>query len=666
MSDIELNNEQASAILVEGLARGLYENQGKIPDDPTIRLEDATKLVQAAEAASRNGNKSDNVNTILFIAQVDQKPITMLPPNEQKVAEAVANNDTIIVEKRESVSTNIHNGLDLTTLTDGVIEGLIIGLDKYPNSEQVEIDRKAFTAERERRKNAQAQKGQEVPQAEAPGEASQGSSQIADASVEASPVVADQAAGKAGTGDASSPQSRDSGAQQQTTKQGEDAGAFARAQTPETSAQGKQTKAKSAPEDGERVELESQLTLPMVKAHGVDVTKIGDLSELQLIYIIKNPNGPTKEDKMPIDEQEIESNTVPSERSEGKAVGTVSTKVVDQEQIISKADLGLDVDSEESATGEISAEREQLESMVTGPMLKAYARGRKEIPSIGDNELRFMILNSDGKVTPDELDKAKALDQDQGMEADQEREMVEEEGKISPEPEPHMEVTKEISGPEGKDQVVGNTDLLDIKKSRVLLEVDPQDEPQDNQGNAEQAVALESEFPEKNIKKVEVESETRAKQQNLAMEIIFREGMPIPPELNNEEAPVLPMDVSAISRDELFSLHAKFHACEIRMNYVLMEHEDLMNDCIKLREYREAEVAKSVPFLGEDGKRNTNEFRDAQVNGDKEVLELGMKEHEARKIVTDLKVFRNGFHLDCERLSRQMSKYERERADAPR
>lgn len=655
MSDIELNNEQASAILVEGLARGLYENQGKIPDDPTIRLEDATKLVQAAEAASRNGNKSDNVNTILFIAQVDQKPITMLPPNEQKVAEAVANNDTIIVEKRESVSTNIHNGLDLTTLTDGVIEGLIMGLDKYPNSEQVEIDRKAFTAERERRKNAQAQKGQEDPQAEAPGEASQSSSQIAEAGGKSTiPVDGEADGGVLGA------------AGRTALETSTDAGAFARAQTPETSAQGKQTKAKSAPEDGERVELESQLTLPMVKAHGVDVTKIGDLSELQLIYIIKNPNGPTKEDKMPIDEQEIESNTVPSERSEGKAVGTVSTKVVDQEQIISKADLGLDVDSEESATGEISAEREQLESMVTGPMLKAYARGRKEIPSIGDNELRFMILNSDGKVTPDELDKAKALDQDQGMEADQEREMVEEEGKISPEPEPHMEVTKEISGPEGKDQVVGNTDLLDIKKSRVLLEVDPQDEPQDNQGNAEQVVALESEFPEKNIKKVEVESETRAKQQNLAMEIIFREGMPIPPELNNEEAPVLPMDVSAISRDELFSLHAKFHACEIRMNYVLMEHEDLMNDCIKLREYREAEVAKSVPFLGEDGKRNTNEFRDAQVNGDKEVLELGMKEHEARKIVTDLKVFRNGFHLDCERLSRQMSKYERERLDAPR
>ena len=150
------------------------------------------------------------------------------------------------------------------------------------------------------------------------------------------------------------------------------------------------------------------------------------------------------------------------------------------------------------------------------------------------------------------------------------------------------------------------------------------------------------------------------------MEIIKSENFPIPPAYSDEQAPVFPIDVSIISRDELFSLHARFHAYETRMNWVLMQYEDEMNDCKKLRNYREAVVAKEIPFMGEDGKRNTNEFRDHQINGDPEVLDLGMKEHEVKKIVTDLKVLRDCFHLDCERLSRQMSKYEREIQDAPR
>jgi hypothetical protein len=154
--------------------------------------------------------------------------------------------------------------------------------------------------------------------------------------------------------------------------------------------------------------------------------------------------------------------------------------------------------------------------------------------------------------------------------------------------------------------------------------------------------------------------------QNRAMEIIEKENFPTPPNYGDESAPQFPIDVSLCSRDELFSLHARFHAYETRMNWVLMQYDDEMNDYIKLRNYREAVVAKSVPFMGEDNKRNTNEHREAQVRGDDEVLELGLKEHEARKVVTDLKVLRNNFHLDCERLSRQMSKYEMEKSDAPR
>lgn len=651
MATIELNDAQASAILVEGLARQLYENGGKIPDDPAVRMEDAIKLTNAALAARNAGNKSENVEAILFIAQVDQRPLAQSSHEEMPLAGLGA----IISLENES---NMHNGLDLASLSDGVIEGLIVGLDKYPPSEQVEADRAAFVGERERRKNAQAQKGQEDPQAEAPGEASQSPSEIAgevtgtagESLSQTNEQIPADSSGESADGDASAGAS----------VQGEDAGAFARAQTEEPAQKGRKAKAKPTEEDGERAELEAALTLPMVKAHGVNITKLNDLSTDEFKYIIENPNGPSaKESKMPVDENEIEASAVPKDNN---VVGSILPDIPASEKEISKADLGLEVaDNEKETSGQVFSERERVESLITGPCLKAYRRGRREIPSIGINELKLMALYPDGKISPDELEKAREIDNlgkevvEVVREVDTSFRDLAKATKKS-----QMVVTKEAPGPE----VVSH-----------FLEVDPQEEePQNNQGDAEQFVAVEAELVGRepnvllsagrthNIKDLLKDPQ----QQNRAMQIIARENMPIPPDYANEEAPIFPIDVSIISRDELFSLHAKFHAYEIRMNYVLMEHEDYMNDCVKLREYREAEVAKSVPFLGEDGKRNTNEFRDAQVKGDKEVLELGEKEHEARKIVTDLKVLRNGYHLDCERLSRQMSKYERERLDAPR
>lgn len=631
---IELNDDQATAILTEGLSRGVYENQGKVPDDPKVRLEDAIKLTEAALAASRSGNKSENVNTILFIAQVDQQPLA-LNPAEQKIAENVVAGNTIISEKKESVSTNIHNGLDLTSLSDGVIDGLITGLDKYPPSEQVEADRKAFVGERERRKNAQAQKGQEDSQAEAPGEAVEKPSQIADEGSAAIPAVGRQ----------------DAGARADNSAEGEDAGAFARAQTPETVQQGKQTKAKPVEEDGERTALIEQLTLPAIKAHGISPIDLDNLSTDQIKYILDNPDGPTKEDKMPVDEKEVEASAVGSEKERASVVGGIDINAVAKEKVISKADLGIEV--EEDSSRDMSNDRENLESLVTGPMLKAYARGRKEIPSIGDNELRFMVLNPDGKVTPEELEKARQLDS--GIDDNGEPLLITKAELLDPDLKaPQMVVTKEALGPE-----------------LVSHFIDLQDEPQDNQGDAEQFVDVEAQGHGK-AQQVLLSTETKrydigelVSSKNRAMEIIAQENMPIPPELKDEEAPILPMDVSAISRDELFSLHAKFHACESRMLWILCQEEDKYGDIEKLRKNREAVVAASIPFLGEDGKRNTNEYRDAQVAADEEVLSLGLEEHELKKVVKRLKILCDMYHRSCERLSRQMSKYERERADAP-
>lgn len=652
----EISLDQAKAILMEGLNRELYEClNNSLPEDPKLLMSDANELVRLALIARNSGNKSENIQTILFMAQVDQKP-------DVKQEEIAGTPAEIAPE------SSVHNGIDLSTLSDGVIEGLIVGLDKYPPSEQVEEDRKAYLAEKERRneKGSQIQDDSQstTPQA-APEKAREAAPEGSPAPVEGG----NQTVAEDRTEGPTAEQEVDTAVGGADSAQGENAGAFARAQTPETSPEGKQTKAKPVEEDGKRSALEEQLTLPIVKAHAADITKLSSLPIAQIEFMLENPDGPPTEEKdMAVSESEIVASVVPKDE---KVVAGIAADVPVEEKVITKADLGLEVDE---TTGEISADgldRENLEAQVTGPCLKAYGRGRKEIPSIGINELKFMIDNPDGKVDPSELQAARDIDNLGKKVVDIVRE-VDAEGtvesladpiKISEEKDRTIaEAAKESTAKSPPEEEINISEVEDIKRAeeanksgntksadKIFSEIDKQ-EQQQNRGRKRQMATPDFESPG----------------QNRAMEIISRENMPIPPSYADESAPVLPVDVSIISRDELFSLHAKFHAYEIRMNYVLMEHEDLMNDCIKLREYREAEVAKAVPFMGEDAKRNTNEFRDSQVKGDKEVLELGMREHEARKVVTDLKVLRNGYHLDCERLSRQMSKYEIERADAPR
>src|ERR1039457_5495131 len=129
---VSLNDNQCIAILTEGLNRNLYANNGGVPQDEKVRLKDATDLVNAAQLASNNGNKSDNVETILFIALSDTKPPIAQNPPVQSPAEIAPKEDSPI------------QGFDITQVSDGVLEGLIIGLDKFPNNENVENERKAY------------------------------------------------------------------------------------------------------------------------------------------------------------------------------------------------------------------------------------------------------------------------------------------------------------------------------------------------------------------------------------------------------------------------------------------------------------------------------------------------------------------------------------------
>lgn len=690
---MQLTDQQATSILVEGLARGLFEPA--VPTEESDRLLDATKLVEACEIAHKAGNKSDNVETILFMSQVNSDAVLVDKPNID---------NTIILEKRDTETNNMHNGLNLAELSDGILDQLIVGLDQYPQTDEVETDRRAYTAEKERRGNAQTILAQDLPQAEAPQappeEAGEAPSEGAATQLQAEDQISGVPGGENGSAGAGT-EVHD----QQDSGQGEDASAFARAQTPETSGKEKSPKAKSQEKDGERAELEAKLNYDMVKAHNTDLISLSKAPINELRYIVENPSGPQtydtltetapkEEDKVPIVDSEVKG--VASDKEGESATGIVAVKSVEQ-KIVTKADLGLNIvddEPEENRTG-ISKDRETLESLLTGPCLKVYGRGRKEVPSIGDNELRLMVLNSSVKASDDEIEKAQMMDgkiilvlnneeinietgkdddepQDNQGDAEQ---IVETDRSIAEEAAAERVVTKSILPDQDRSIAEAATEIGNIPPKEVypIISQDRYAAGENPTTNVElpsgQTVKVVTEIP-KMPDIVEVPEEILAENKPLtgqarAMEIINKEGMPIPPEIS-DPAPILPADVSKCSRDELFSYHARYHAYESRMNWILSSFEDELGDIEKLRRVREIDVAASIPLLAEDGKRITNEARDAQVAADSLVIQYYEEEHEKKKTVNKLKVLQRNYMKDCERISRQMSKYEREKQDAPR
>src|ERR1700756_2237092 len=74
---INLNTSQIAAILNYAVSAGMYD--GALPEDPERRLSDASTLVWHARRARDNGNTSDAVKEIVFLADVDQKAQNVPP-----------------------------------------------------------------------------------------------------------------------------------------------------------------------------------------------------------------------------------------------------------------------------------------------------------------------------------------------------------------------------------------------------------------------------------------------------------------------------------------------------------------------------------------------------------------------------------------------------------
>lgn len=635
MNDIkihDLNDEQATTIIVEGMNRGLCEH---LPVDPRDRMKDATDLVAAAIRANRAGNKSDNVLAILFIAQVDQKP------PQQKIKEEVLSDTRF----------------DLEGVSDKILDALIEGLDKYVETPNVETQRAEFMAEKARRSNGKVV--EEVPQnaaQEAPQEA--GSKQLSSEGMQGSRQIQSEGLGESGSG--STQTSISSG----PISTAEDAGAFAGVQTSEESGKGGDSSPESSEEDSSsitKIETEerntymSKINLEMVEAHGVDPLKVESLPFSKLEFIVNNPKGPPAGDNK---EEDMESKL-----SEAKSVAGMDMNATADTKIISKDDI--EIEQETHVVANNPDDREKLEEQLTGPILKAYGQGRKSVPNIGNNELRLMIENPTAKITPGQLEKVRELDGNNiSMKtvADNAEKMIVTEEVIGDpiessfiEETPAQKMLKEAEAAVAKEQKEKEDDEANIKVEKEVKEL----KEEETLAQAAKRITDEQDL----IVDSHAEKELN-KSQESADKIISHENLPIPPDISGNP-PILPNDISKCSIDEIYSLHARFHAVESRTNWVIFGYEDELSDIEKLKRDKEAKIYADIP-TEIDGRRTTNDYRDSIVAADDQVLSYKTEEHDKLKIVNKLRVLQKNYHLDCERLSRQMSKWEREKNDGPR
>lgn len=663
----ELNDEQCKAIVIEAMNRELIKTvDGSIPDDINIIRKDANDLVEAAIRARNTGNKSENVETLLFMGQVDMKPLS--------------SQESAPVESSEVQSEN-NLGIDLTKLSDIVLEGLHTGLEKYINSPEIEEQRAAVLAEQKRRADA----GQGIPPAqEAPQEpqaASQGTSErssretdseISDSSSE----MGSETQTREGeiSNSSNSVQTGNEGIPSADSAQNEDAGSFAGVQATESAEEGNTTAAKSPEEDGRRDELLNKLNFDIIKANKIDISKIESFSNAELERILlTSPDG--------VKTQEVKDETEEdmSDPSSEKSVSGIIEQPVVAPTLVSKSDFGsLNAESTPTESAQsISPDRENLESQITGPLLKAYGRGRKEVPSIGDHELALMVAYPDAKITQPQLDKARQLDN-----------LASGKSFVLPKKDLEDAISLDVSSfPSSAEAEIAVNKLKEAGLEPVIEKLDePKDavslgqaakesldkvEVVETLDDAKNLVSKENKEIEDNVanEKInreikELEVEKQVKHVDKALDIINRENLPLPPEIDGEP-PRLPNDVSKVSRDELFSLHARFHAVESRTNWIVSNHEDELGDIVKLRTSREVVVANDIPLVIDD-KRITNEYRDSKVAADKQIMKFFDQEHEVKKVINKLRVLQKNYYRDCERLSRQMSKYEREKNDGPR
>ena len=394
-------------------------------------------------------------------------------------------------------------------------------------------------------------------------------------------------------------------------------------------------------DDAERSALEDRLTIGIMRVHGIDPSEISGLSIETLRWVVEHPDAPAETAPAP--------EVVAAEEPDPSLIETVR---ILPPQPVAPAPAPIPEDEGEET---ISAEREDLESRVTGPMLKSFGRGRNDVPGIGDNELRFMIENPEGRVTKEQLLAARELDEVAAVGVPIVQRPAEE-------PPVHIPVPSEESSP--RQAVI--EEAIAEEEAAAAAEPVAEEPSQESAGDGFSPPAAEEPAEEGPIEAPRPlppadlhvpEAATRDAREHFDA-LIKREHLPIPPDIE-EEPPRLPFDMSKSSVEELYSLHARFHACEARISFIITNEEDSLSDLEKMRRGREIEVASELPVTM-DGKRMTDAQRIARVAADPQVQVYATAEHNIGKTLRKLKVLRDNFHRDCERSSRQLTRFSQE------
>ena len=246
----------------------------------------------------------------------------------------------------------------------------------------------------------------------------------------------------------------------------------------------------------------------------------------------------------------------------------------------------------------------------------SYGRGRRDVPGIGTNELRFMVENPEGRVTQEQLLAARALDEVGG---ESER--------------------ASSADPDGGSAADGKS---------------PVDSAEQSATSGTPAPEAQEEAPVESQRVTKARAQSMEPPENPAQEVIDQEHFPVPPEID-EKPPHLPFDLSKCSDEEIASFHARFHACHSRANYVVGLWEGRLRDLVKLRKGREVEVANEAPKKDpEDSrKRLTDAQREAYVAADPTVVSYRDQEHEVERVLRQLRVLRDGYAADVSTCSRQ-------------
>lgn len=574
-----LNQDQADRILAYAIENRMYETgaEGLVGVDPQTRLNDAATLAFQAKRAYSAGNTGESVTEVLFIAEVLQRDGTQAAPVAASVASAPGP-----AAPSEPAPAQADPYADST---DDQLQQALQAFRSVPQSPtiQAEIDRVEAVLNQRSQTSAQApapaQPAQEAPPApqppapaaapgpSAPSPAGQPAPPAAPAPpapvipgvtepttppppTDLPPVPGLQRSGVISAGG----QPDTPGAQ--TPPPPVDAAPVPEPQAPQPGQEGGAPAPEAPAQAGQdaRAQLIGQITYGMLQAYGLTMDAAAALPDDQLRAILASPGGP-------------QAPAAPAQN------------------------------------GSVSAEREALEAQVTGPMLKAWGRGRRDVPGLSDADLQAMVTNPGGPSQ-------------QQVPAQ------------TPPAPPAPELPPAATPPAQSDAGVA---------------AEPEQPASAPPPAAAPVPSVDTSRPPSNAGQVQS-----------AMDIITREHFPVPPDIDDPYR--LPNDVSKVSDDELRSLHARAHAVEARCNWIISEtYDGEIDDLEKLLRDRDRQVRHGLPDKDPDNKKWTKVAIEEAVAADSQIIDLQDRIKAVKREQGKIKVIRDNAHRDCERLSRQWS-----------